>query len=372
MKRSILLGYIAFLLLISIARAAEFNGFGPLLRASSAFGVSGDGTTAVGYATNSACYRMSNGQIVTLENLPGGSSGAAYGVSLDGSVIVGYGSSTSGTQAVRWANGVATGLGDFSGGSFESKATGVSSNGSVVVGYGTNESGCEAFRWTASGGMMGLGDLPGNPMQLGAPLNSRANDVSGDGSVVVGYGNSYSGTEAFRWSGGTMSGLGDLAGGSFLSVANAVSANGSTIVGYGMSASGHEAFRWTSAGGMVGLGDLSGGQFYSEAMGTSGDGSIVIGASRTGAQQYEAFLWTESGGMRNLKDLLEADLHLDLTGWVLTSATDISDDGLTIVGYGVHNGSPEEGWVATIPEPGTVVLLGGGLLLARRRIQKRI
>jgi len=58
-----------------------------------------------------------------------------------------------------------------------------------------------------------------------------------------------------------MVGLGDLPGGSFSSYADGVSANGSVVVGYGNSANGNEAFRWTQGTGMVGLGDLSGGIF---------------------------------------------------------------------------------------------------------------
>ena len=53
-----------------------------------------------------------------------------------------------------------TGLGDLTGGSFQSRAYGVSSDGSVVVGGSSSTSGTEAFRWTSSG-MVGLGDLPG-------------------------------------------------------------------------------------------------------------------------------------------------------------------------------------------------------------------
>ena len=45
---------------------------------------------------------------------------------------------------------------------------------------------------------------------------------------------------------------GPLPGGPFQSKANIASAEGSVIVGYGYSASGIEAFRWTSSGGMVG------------------------------------------------------------------------------------------------------------------------
>ena len=66
--------------------------------------------------------------------------------------------------------------------------------------------------------------------------------------------------------------LGDLIGGSSLSTANDVSADGSAVVGHADSASGAEAFRWTQADGMVALGDLAGGAFSSSANAVSADG----------------------------------------------------------------------------------------------------
>lgn len=52
------------------------------------------------------------------------------------------------------------GLGDLAGGSFYSEVFGVSADGSKVVGRSVSGSD-EAFIWTASGGMVGLGRLPG-------------------------------------------------------------------------------------------------------------------------------------------------------------------------------------------------------------------
>ena len=46
----------------------------------------------------------------------------------------------------------------------------------------------------------------------------------------------------------------------------------------------------------------------------------------------------------------------------------ISDDGLTIVGYGSNPNGSREAWIATIPEPASVALLSlGGVALLRRR-----
>jgi probable HAF family extracellular repeat protein len=217
-----------------------------------------------------------------------------------------------------------------------------SSDGSIIVGRSYSGQNFEAFRWTQATGIVGMGDLPGGG------FSSEANGITPDGLFVVGGGVSASGFEAFLWTqAGGMVGLGDLPGGQFNSVARAVSADGSVVVGRGNSASGYEAFRWTQASGMVGLGDLSGGYFDSLAQSVSADGSVVVGQSRSSVGD-EAFIWTAPTGMRRLFDALHIDLGLDLTGWTLSSATGISADGRTIVGYGINPSGQDEAWVAQL------------------------
>ncbi len=291
---------------------------------------------------------------------------------------MGGASSVSGREAFRWTStGGLIGIGDLSGGSFESEAWGVSSDGQVIVGHGSSSSGLEAFRWTQGGGMIGLGDLSGGNFLSGA------RGVSSDGAVVVGFSSSTSSwesyedfTEAFRWTNnGGMVGLGDLPGGNFDSWATAVSSDGQVIVGAGSSAASFassewakEALLWTSDGSMVGLGDLPGGYFDSTAAAVSSDGSAVVGWSSTD-EGPEAFIWDSIHGMRNLKGVLVNQCGLNLTGWMLRDATGISADGLTIVGVGSSPNGDTEAWIATIPEPATILLLGlGGLVLRKRNL----
>lgn len=329
-----------------------------------------------------------------LGDLPGGSFySRAQGVSADGSVVVGVSLSGNGSgnadEAFRWTeSGGMQGLGALPGEDFDSAAEGVSDDGSVVVGSSYSE----AFRWTEAGGIEGLGFLPGAPLPL-----SYVEDVSDDGSVVVGASLSGNGGEAFRWTeDGGMQGLGDLSGGDFYSFATAtsadgsvivggsisenggeaflrteaggmeglgdlpgssvdaaaygVSADGSVVVGIGLSENGYEAFRWTESNGMEGLGDLPGGLFDGSAGGVSADGSIVIGQSHS-ENGYEAFIWTEKEGMRSLKEVLESDYDLDLTGWTLVAALDISSDGRVIVGFGTNPNGDTEGWWVEAPFP---------------------
>jgi probable HAF family extracellular repeat protein len=121
---------------------------------------------------------------------------------------------------------------------------------------------------------------------------------------------------------------------------------------------------------MIGLGDLPGGLFRSEAEGVNGDGSIVVGFSLTGVGA-EAFIWDAGNGMRNLKTVLETDFSLDLTGWTLANALDISDDGRVIVGHGINPDGNSEGWLVAIPEPRIIGLLLQGIAvlgIARSRL----
>jgi probable HAF family extracellular repeat protein len=338
---------------ISFGTTPSFQGLGDLPGGdffSSASAVSADGSVVVGTSVTSNgqgdAFRWTQGEgMVSL----GEWTGTAADVSDDGSVVVGGSSSTgSGPLIFRWtATGGVVQLGGPGG------ADGVSADGSVVAGtrwpLGGN---MMAWRWTQETGIVDLGYLPGG-------FVSQASDISSDGSVIVGFSGSTLGKQAFRWTSGSgMFGLGDLPGGPFSSSAYAVSADGSVVVGASESSLGSEAFRWTSGSGMVSLGGGTG----SEALDCSADGSVVVGVVG------EAFIWDAVNGIRNLSDVLVNDCGLDLTGWTLTAAKGISADGFTIVGEGTNPDGFNEAWIATIPEPATLLLLTfGGLLLRKRR-----
>jgi probable HAF family extracellular repeat protein len=340
---------------------------------SMAFGVSGDGAVVVGMGlTDAPTYEAfrwtAEGGMVSLGDLPGGlTESVATGASIDGSRVVGVATTREDAhqnEAFLWtSSGGMVGLGTLGGGDFStSEANAISADGSVVAGTSDGR----AFRWTFDTGMIDLGTLAGH-------ANSAGYGVSAGGEVIVGTSTvgPSGGFEAFRWTqAGGMVGLGDLPGGASRSRAAAVSADGSVVVGAGSSAATDpdrfEAFRWTEQGGMVALGDLAGGRFDSTATAVSGDGSVVVGYGSTAAG-YEAFIWDAQHGMRELDQYL-IGLGADLTGWSGLIASDISDDGLTIVGRGGNPSGQNEAWIAVIPEPATGWLLGFGLLsIAWRR-----
>src|SRR5450830_476459 len=264
------------------------------------------------------------------------------------------------------SGGTMTGLGFLNGGSY-SYASGVNAAGNVVVGYGDNSiSNNVAFRWvqdspgSTTGHMTALGFL-------GTGSASYAYAVNAAGNVVVGYG--YNGTNnvAFRWvqdnsgsaSGGTMTGLGVLSVGTN-SYANAVNAAGNVVVGYGYNGSGNsEAFRWVedssgsaSGGTMTGLGFLSGGSL-SIANAVNAAGNVVVGYGGNSSGNIEAFRWAQdnsgSGGtMQSVADWLH-HAGVNTTGFTrLTAANGVSADGNTVVGSGIDSNSNTQAYIANV------------------------
>jgi len=308
--------------------------------------------------------------------LPRSPGSYASGVSGDGSVIVG-GSFTPDFKdiAFRWTAGTGMVSLDVPSGATEIWATGISANGQVIFG-GTRIQGdggldySRAMRWTESGGAENLGYLAGWERE------SIIHGSSADGSILVGRSrNQLNRDQAIQWSAAEgMQGLGFLPGG-IRSSAWAVSGDGSTIVGSGNSdkaVNGTEAFRWTEDKGIHRMWDNPPlGGFISSATDLSFDGSAVVGRARFGsANILEAFLWNEVDGMRSLNSILN-EAGVNLNGWLLTSAQSISADGLVIVGNATK-GTSSRGFVLDfrpVPEPssGLAVLTSLLLMITRRR-----
>jgi probable HAF family extracellular repeat protein len=340
-----------------------------------------------------------------LGDLTGGTANArARAVSGDGRISVGGSNSTNGDEAARWTGPTGSGLGDLSGGTFSSEAYACSGDGSAVFGFGTDSSGNrQAFRWTTTGGIAGLGFFGGG-------YSSQVYACSADGLSACGENlvqlppnpvPPFPVTQAFKWTqAGGLQGLGFLPGvtgtaGGELSTARGMSADGSVIVGWGFDAGGtYRAWRWTQATGMH---DISGGTVSAQTRACSPDGLTVVGSILGGNSQ--PFLWTLGGsgvtplgwlagmnsggctdainagvriigvcsnttvpgsqtacvwdrgfGWRSVRDVLTAG-GIDVTGWNLTQAWAMSDDGRVIVGQGTDPSGNPAAWKASLPLP---------------------
>lgn len=209
---------------------------------SQANAISADGRVVVGLSGEHAFRWTASGGMQLLSALPNGLDDAvARAVSHDGSVIVGdqdVPADLGGYEAFRWTESTgAVGLGVLNEIWHRSRATVISGDGAVVAGYDTGSG--QAFRWTEDSGLVPLGgvgiDLP------------RPTGISFDGSVIVGNG---AGPEAFRWT--EESGYVSL--GSY--TANDVSDDGSVIVGNEFYDSRYWATIWTESAGWRRLDDI--------------------------------------------------------------------------------------------------------------------
>ncbi len=324
---------------------------------------------------------------VGIGDLPGGRDQSyASAISADGLIVVGSSNSATGEMAFRWTfkDRRLEPLGDLPGERVWSRANAVSADGSVIVGSSSSHYGNEAFRWTAAGGIKGLGDV------CGGYFNSSATGVSADGSVVIGEGTSAQGMEAFRWTqDGGLVGLGVRGRARF------VSADGKIVIGdeWSRSTGSVEAwFRWTAADGVTKFSnlpqvDFSGGTSdasalvgsavfdgvhhpfrfewpdrisvlkeppiehpYTRVTAISRNGRTIVG-SAGGIGSGEAFVWDGDGEPQPLRQILTDDCHLNVTDWKLSGATDVSNDGRTIVGFGINPKGTSEGFVAYLGPP---------------------
>lgn len=292
-----------------VARATRNSAFELAMKRNSHFGRCYENQPAVGIALISLVWITLFGApglvqavgITALGGLPGGGGGSyGAGISADGNVVVGYASAGNYSQAIIWTrSGGMVGLGYMPGATYNGTyAYAASADGTVVVGAGkTTYWTGEAFRWTAATGIVRLGLLPGGSAFPNA--NSFANAVSADGAVLVGWSATTNGSNrAFRWTEATgMVGL-DVLPDCTASGARGMSADGGVVVGFAKIPMIPTPCRWTQADGMAVLQPTLRGA-DNEAYAVSADGNTIVGSTST-----EAFRWTKAvgsaamGGMR--------------------------------------------------------------------------
>ena len=231
---------------------------------------------------------------------------------------------------------------------------GANDDGRVVVGLAWN--GCRiahAFRWEESTGMVDLGSsVPDR--------SSRANGVSGDGRVVIGWQENPTGfRQGAKWVGAAQEIIQGPSG--FVGEAFAANRDGSLIVGTNCdplnSVGPPAAWTWTQAEGVrcfpvdrpLGLPA----PFYNALMlATSDDGRVIGGAYSFGLES-ESLVWLD-GQVSFLKDYLRRSGVLNaFEGWVNTGfVNDVSPDGRILVGYGAGRRA-FQGYMVVLPALGS-------------------
>lgn len=285
-------------------RSGGIEDLNPLAPASGAYAVSADGLIAVGGEISGSehAVRYMPDTSSAADQLYHG--GQCFGISRDGTIAVGYSTASGGgggggggggfrphratrypaeSGSVEFIDTPASGV--VAPTSSESFAT--SNDGSVVVGWGVFGGVQRGFRWTPTGGMTPI-----------TPAGGVAYSVSGDGSVIVG--DFVSGTvrHAFRWT--ASSGLVDLGTlpGNLRSSAYAVSNDGSTIVGMAQQNNGvgaQRAFIWRADIGLQDLNVVLGaampaGYTLTEGRSLNSNGTVIAGGSRTPTGGVEAWV----------------------------------------------------------------------------------
>jgi probable HAF family extracellular repeat protein len=228
-----------------------------------------------------------------------------------------------------------------------------SDDGAVIVGLAWNGCGiARAFRWEESTGMVDLGSTVEG-------RSSRANGVSGDGRVVVGWQDTPL-RHGARWVDGRQQLFTGPSG--IVGEAQAANRDGSLIVGQscefasaGDITANQQAWTWTARDGVQCLQPprrRPEKNFIGIARATSEDGRI-IGGSQSFGLEAEAVLWIDREPMY-LKDYLRANGAPNaFEGWVNTGFINgMSRDGRFLVGQGA---GPRD-------FQGYIVILGSGAL----------
>ena len=180
-----------------------------------------DGSIVVGKAKEAYRYSKAGG-FQLLGKLEGDIDSFAYDVNSDGSIVVGYSQAETFSRAFVWRKGVGMSEIPTPAENTSSIALAVSANGKVACGISSADSSVRAFRTNFENSAL----LP-----IGRTFtDSAANDVCGDGSIIVGSVSGEDSSRAVFWKSGQIYFLSNL--GRKTAVAKCVSADGAYIGGY--------------------------------------------------------------------------------------------------------------------------------------------
>ena len=274
--------------------------------------------------------------------------GYAYGIS--NNVIIGsaYNIKENRTEAFRSKGLEWTGLGVL--GNLPqpiSEAEVVSGDGSTIAGYTSSPTGMQIFRWDAKNGMVDIGNI------TGPSITAHVGGITYDGNMIVGWVEYPGGHdhEPFIWK--SSEDIEPISLPSRFSSARYtdVSADGSTILGYGRIQDKIKSFRITNGGIKILSAPFPATDIKARRI--TLDGRYAVGSYLDASETTRAFRVEENNTIVDIQNLLEQS-GVDLSGWNLEEATDLSDDGMTVVGWGTNSAndppSAKEGWIAFLSQ----------------------
>ncbi len=206
-----------------------------------------------------------------------------------------------------------------------SSAWGMSSDGQTIVGLGWGTGGeAHAVKWSQATGLVDLGSTV-------KERSSRANSVTDDGTVIVGWqDNDYGDRQGVYWKNGTQVAITDE-NGNATGEAVAITPDAQTIVGFTLD----NPFIWKATGEYTTITHPDP-DFSGAAAAITDDGKTVVGYFRPwngSAVLGEGFIYTEESGRVNLNEYV-ASLGLDDLGITFALPLGISPNGQYIVGIG--------------------------------------
>jgi len=147
---------------------------------------------------------------------------------------------------------------------------------------------------------------------------------------------------------------------------NDVSGDGSIVVGFGTNLFGTtaDAFRWSQSG-VISLPDSPAGDHFYNATGVSDDGQVIIGYGKP-ALGFQPLIWDAANGTHTFASVA-ASLGEDVTDLSHLSIRAISGDGKWVVGDALTASGSREAFVAMIPEPSVAALAFGVFVIIPRR-----
>jgi len=315
-------------------------------------GLSGDGLLVVGQACNGDNLNCPPVKVASTggtptplalpTSLPAGYDLAdgcvIHGVNRNGAWIGAQCSGAQGLSAVEWkSSNTAVFVPGRTAGELVDDLTGASADGSIVVGSIYQSAiGDRWFRRVPTSGIVLLNQDVSSPND-----DTVATATSNDGLVVAGT----SFNHAVRWDPTFATRpLPEIAGqesdsGLFSYRPTDVSGDGSVIVGYIASRAGPTALRWNSPTSVTALGNG-----FVHAVDLTG--SLLVGVN-TAAPDNAACLWDSTNTQRRIIDVIGT--NPDTTGWDLHEAIAVADDGKTIVGTGTNPSGLPQGWVLHLP-----------------------